>query len=165
MRVMINNVVNKLRSECIEWIRHIKIFRKESTSCVTRSSLFITQLLPSVTCDVWPPLAFERPCRRHLRLLLIQAIQAHVHLLVARPLQSNLLSHLRSAKWTSIIFPKTASNTRDSVTIIAFCWEVLKTIQSSSSFWIYNSPPNRFLTYPREQCNLLLNWPIRWPNL
>ena len=63
---------------------------------------------------------YLRPCRRHLRPLLIQAIQAHVHLLVARPLQSNLLNHLRSSKCLSILFPKTASNTKNSVTMSSF---------------------------------------------
>ena len=60
-----------------------------------------------MTHDVLPP--FERPCRRHLRLL-IQAIQTRV---VASPPQG-LLSLLRLAKCLSIMNPKTATNTRNS---------------------------------------------------
>ena len=96
-------------------------------------------------CDAWHvtysfafAFTLQRPSRCHLRLylrlLLIQAIQAHVHLLVARPLQSNMLSHLQSAKCLRVFFPKTAS--KNSVTVLAFCWDLLTISQSSSSFWV-----------------------------
>ena len=76
----------------------------------------------------------QRPSRCHLQLLLIQAIQA-----------------------------KTVNNIRNSLTIRAFCSELFVISQSSSSFWVLNPPLNRFLAWPLEERDLLLNWPMIWP--